>query len=129
MMRRVLGPSMLRNRHRNAPRPAWKVADAFRQWLRGRPCACAGKNPNCGGPIRSAHVDYAGTKGIGTKVDDRFCIPLSDYFNKTQHAIGWHTFETRYLNGPGSGLMLSNEYWAAWPGRSRWESELEARNG
>lgn len=122
-MSRMLGPSMLRNRHKNAPRPAWKVADAFRQWLRGRPCACAGKNDDCGGPMRSAHVDYAGDKGMGSKVSDRFCIPLSDNCHRLQHSMGWQSFDERVLGGASRGLMLSQEYWAAWPGRAKWENE------
>lgn len=122
-MNRMLGPAMLRNRHKNAPRPAWKVADAFRQWLRGRPCACAGKNDECGGPMRSAHVDYAGDKGMGSKVSDRFCIPLSDNCHRLQHTMGWKSFDERVLGGASRGLMLSQEYWLAWPGRAKWENE------
>lgn len=122
-MRGMLGPAALRNRHRNAPRPAWKVADAFRQWLRGRPCACEGKNPDCGGLIRSAHVDYAGSKGMGTKVADCDCIPLSDNCHRLQHQIGWKSFETAFLKGLGSALLMANEYWRAWPGRAKWEIE------
>jgi hypothetical protein len=121
-MRGMLGPSALRNRHRNAPRPAWKVADAFRQWLRGRPCACQDKNPDCGGLIRSAHVDHAGSKGMGTKVADSNCIPLSDNCHQLQHRIGWRTFETTYLPGKDA-VKLSEEYWRAWPGRAKWEAQ------
>jgi len=119
-MRGLLGSSALRSRHKNAPRPAWKVALAFLQWLRGRPCACGGKNPDCAGPIRSAHVDYAGDKGMGTKVSDRFAIPLSDACHRLQHAIGWTTFEKRFL--PGLAIKLADAYWQAWPGRSKWEA-------
>lgn len=122
-MRGFLGPAMLRNRHKNAPRPAWKVADAFRQWLRGRPCACAGRNPDCGGQMRSAHVDYAGDKGVATKVSDRHCIPLSDNCHRLQHAKGWKWFDLHILGGVSRGLMLSQEYWRAWPGRAKWEQE------
>lgn len=112
-----LGPSALRSKFRNAPRPEWKVADAFRQWLRGRPCACGGRNPDCDGPIRSAHVDYAakGTpdaKGMGSKVADRWCIPLSDECHKLQHNIGWPAFEKRFL--PNRGEDLAPGYWDAW---------------
>lgn len=126
-MRGMLGPAALRNRHRNAPRPAWKVADAFRQWLRGRPCACQGKNPNCGGKMLSAHVDHAGSKGMSTKVADSNCIPLTKACHDLQHLIGWRTFEAAYLPG-GNAVALSDEYWRAWPGRKAWEQNLEARN-
>jgi hypothetical protein len=116
----MLARSAFRPRKTNAPRPAWKVAEAFRQWLRGRPCACQGKAPNCGGPIRSAHVDHAGSKGMGTKVADSNCIPLSDNCHRLQHTIGWRTFEATYLPGKDA-VKLSNEYWSAWPGRKAWE--------
>jgi hypothetical protein len=119
----MLARSAIRPRRQNAPRPAWKVAEGFKQWLRGRPCACAGKNDDCGGPIRSAHADYAGDKGMATKVSDRFCIPLSDNCHRLQHAKGWPWFDLHILGGVSRGLMLSQEYWRAWPGRAKWESE------
>jgi len=128
-MRGFLGPAALRPRKKNRGRPEWKVADAFRQWLRGRPCACQGGNPHCGGLIRSAHVDYAGDKGIGTKVADSNCIPLSDNCHRLQHDKGWRWFDERILGGPGRGLMMAQEYWRAWPGRAAWEKQLESRNG
>lgn len=124
-MRGFLGPAALRPRKKNRGRPEWKVADAFRQWLRGRPCACQGRNAGCGGLIRSAHVDYAGDKGVGTKVADSNCIPLSDNCHRLQHDKGWRWFDERILGGPGRGLMLSQEYWRAWPGRAAWTE----RNG
>lgn len=117
----MLSRSALKPRKQNAPRPAWRVAEAFRQWLRGRPCACGGRSADCGGPIIAAHVDHAGGKGMGTKVADRFCIPLSDNCHNRQHRIGWRTFETEL---PGKdAVKLSNEYWRAWPGRAKWESD------
>jgi hypothetical protein len=121
-----LGPASLRSRFKKAPRPDWKVADSFRQWLRGRPCACGGRNPDCGGPIRSAHVDYAakGTpdaKGTATKVADRWCIPASDNCHQLQHNIGWPEFEKRFL--PAKADLLAAEYWTRWPGRAKWETD------
>ncbi|WP_066795233.1 DUF968 domain-containing protein [Sphingomonas soli] len=118
-MRGYLGPAMLRNRHRNAPRPEWKVADAFRQWLRGRPCLCSDRG-GCDGRIISAHVDYAGGKGMGTKVADRFCIPLCMEHHRVQHQHGWPAFEANFKI---NGLEASKAYWAAWPGRAKWEAE------
>lgn len=127
-MRGFLGPAALRPRKKNRGRPEWKVADAFRQWLRGRPCACQGRNPDCGGPMRSAHVDYAGSKGIGTKVADSDCIPLTDNCHRLQHNKGWRWFDEQILGGPGRGLMMAQAYWQAWPGRSAWEKQLESGN-
>lgn len=125
-MRGFLGPAALRPRKKNRPRPDWKVADAFRQWLRGRPCACQGRNPGCGGPVRSAHVDYAakGTpdaKGTSTKVADRWCIPASENCHQLQHNIGWPEFERRFL--PAKADKLAAEYWDRWPARKKWEAE------
>ena len=99
-------------RKRNAPRPAWKVAEAFRKWLRGRPCACKGRNPDCYGVMVAAHVDHAGGKGTGTKVADRHCIPLTVACHDLQHAKGWR----------GDAVKLAAEYWNAWPARGQWEA-------
>lgn len=111
----------IRPRRRNAPRPAWKVADSFRQWLRGRPCA-ADAYGHCDGRMVAAHVDHAGDKGMGTKVADRHCIPLCDGHHKRQHARGWATFERECLGGKPA-VALADAYWRAWPGRSEWERE------
>lgn len=108
-------------RKRNAPRPAWKVAEAFRKWLRGRPCACKGRNPDCGGDMVAAHVDHAGGKGMQTKVADRHCIPLTDRCHMLQHNKGWPWFEREVLRG--SAVTLAAEYWKAWPGRTKWEND------
>lgn len=122
-MRGYLGPAALKPRKRNAPRAEWRVAEGFRQWLRTRPCACAGRNPACAGKIEAAHVDHAGTKGMGLKVADADCIPLSQACHRHQHSIGWRTFEGAYLPGPAP--ELANEYWQAWPGRIEWQRNLE----
>lgn len=115
----MLSRSAIAPRKRNAPRPAWKVADAFRQWLRGRPCALAGTGL-CQGPIVAAHVDHAGDKGVGTKVSDRHCIPLCDWHHHDQHLRGWPQCEAKL---PGKdAVKLAAEYWRAWPGRAKWEA-------
>jgi len=124
----MLARSAILPRKRNAPRPAWKVARGFGQWLRGRPCACGGTNKDCGGPMVAAHVDYAGkgsrdAKGTGTKAADRFQIPLSDNCHRLQHNKGWPWFEKNILGRRAETLALS--YWQLWPGRRAWE----AKNG
>jgi len=111
----------VRPRKRNAPRPAWKVCAAFGQWLRGRPCACGGRNDDCGGPMQAAHVDYAGkgtpdAKGAGTKVADRWQIPLSANCHRLQHSKGWPWFDQHILGGIGRGAMMASEYWRLWKG-------------
>lgn len=125
----MLSRAATRPRRQNAPRPAWKAADAFRKWLRGRPCACEGRNPDCGGTMVAAHVDYAGkgtpdAKGTGTKAADRFCIPLSDECHKLQHAKGWPWFDIQVLRRAGAGETLAAAYWQAWPGRRAWEDRV-----
>lgn len=115
-------------RKQNAPRPAWKVADAFRQWLRGRPCACNGAHDGCGGFMESAHVDYAATgtpdaKGMGSKVADRWCIPLSANCHRLQHNKGWPWFEQHILGGLGRAELMAAEYWRLWPARGQWERD------
>lgn len=126
-MRGMLGPSALKSRFTKAPRPAWKVAEAFCAWLRKRPCACEGRNPECRGPVRSAHVDGAGkgtrdAKGMSTKAADRFCIPLTDPCHQLQHTKGWPWFIANMLRGRDP-IQLSEAYWKAWPGRAKWEAQ------
>lgn len=122
----MLTRTAFRPRKQNAPRPAWKVAEAFRQWLRGRPCACQGRNPDCGGPMIAAHVDHAGkgtpdAKGTATKVADKFNIPLTDRCHQLQHSKGWPWFEKNILKA--SAITLAEDYWRAWPGRVAWEAK------
>lgn len=126
----MLSRSAFAPRKKNAPRPFWKVCEAFRQWVRGRPCACGGRNPNCGGNMEAAHVDYAGkgtpdAKGMGTKAADRFNIPLSHNCHGLQHQKGWPWFDKHILGGAGAGEKMAGEYWRAWPGRIQYERQLE----
>lgn len=136
-MRGLLGPSALRSRHRNAPRPDWKVADAYLKWLRGRPCFLADKG-GCGlgdpprrSPIEAAHVDCAGGKGMGSKVADANAIPLCQRHHDEQHGKigtfrqrgGWKTFQLKY---GFDAAKVAYAYWRAWPGRSKWMEGRDA---
>ena len=115
--------SLARPRKRNAPRPAWKVAKAYGQWLRGRSCACEGRNPDCRGPIQAAHVPHPQSSGTATKAADQHQIPLSYACHiDTQHRIGWKSFAALYLAG-ADPTELAERYWLAWPGRPRWENQ------
>lgn len=129
----MLKPSALRARHRNAPRPAWKVADSFLKWLRGRPCFLDGKG-GCGWAdiprksyIEAAHVDCAGGKGVGSKVSDQFAIPLCQRHHDEQHGKigsfksrgGWATFQIKY---GFNAVDVAGDYWHLWPDRRKWES-------
>lgn len=105
-----LGPSSLRPRKRNAPRPAWKVTESYLQWLRGRPCYLAGHRAGgCGdqgrrSPVESAHVNHGGGGGMGEKAADRHAIPLCQRHHDEQHGKigafsqrgGWPTFQIKY---------------------------------
>jgi hypothetical protein len=114
-----------RPRKRNAPRPAEKSAPGYLQWLRGRKCLADGSA--CSGKIEAAHVDYAGGKGVATKVADRFAIPLCSFHHGLQHSMGWATFNYVYLQRYGEALQAAETFWKAWPGRIAWERKLEAK--
>lgn len=106
----MLSRSAIGPRKRNAPRPAWKVAKAFHQWLRGRPCAFAG--PSCSHGIEAAHTPDPASKGIGTKAADRNAIPLCPYHHRLHTMKGWSALGlTRE-----TAQHLGNDYWRAWPG-------------
>jgi hypothetical protein len=102
-------------RKRNAPRPAWKVAKSYMQWLRGRNCACGGKNPDCAGPIQAAHTPDVQSGGMGTKTADHLAIPLwKGCHIDTQHRIGWPKFAAKFLPGPIEAVREA--YWRKWTG-------------
>jgi hypothetical protein len=111
-----------RPRRKNAPRIAEKSAPGFLQWVRGRNClACPGQTPVCNGKVEAAHVDYAGDKGVGTKVSDRFAVPLCNFHHSEQHRLGWQEFERRF---GFSGIDAAAYLWKHWPGRIAWERKL-----
>lgn len=110
----------VRPRKRNAPRPAWKVEEAYGQWLRGRACACGGRNPDCGGKVQRAHGPDPASKGMGTKSRDSVAMPLSARCHELQHRIGWISFGISYLGTrdqtTGGVRAICDEYWRLWKG-------------
>ena len=115
-------------RKRNAPRPAEKAALGYLQWLRGRDCYAANADgPDCDGRMEAAHVDYAGGKGMGTKVADRYAVPMCQAHHARQHRIGWFYFQTEMCRPQDHALKAADAYWRAWPGRIAWERKLEER--
>lgn len=126
----MLRSSALRARKQNAPRPEWKVAEAYLQWLRGRPCyldgegGCGLGKPERRSPIEAAHVDHAGkgtadAKGFGTKAADHFAIPLCQRHHDEQGGKvgsfrqrgGWKTFQIKY---GFDAEKVANDYYGAW---------------
>jgi hypothetical protein len=115
-------------RRKNAPRPAQKSAPGFLQWLRGRVCLFHYCH-DCEGKIEASHIDFAGDKGMGTKVSDRYAIPMCAHHHRQQHAMGWQSFMDARKTKAIAVLRASEQYWRAWPGRIAWERKLEERNG
>jgi hypothetical protein len=115
----------VRPRKRNSPRIAEKSAPGFLQWLRGRECLAFYDGEDCDGKIQAAHVDYAGGKGMGTKVADRYAVPLCAGHHARQHAIGWFYFQTEICRPQDYALKAAEQYWSKWPGRIAWERKLE----
>lgn len=101
----------IRPRKRNAPRPAWKVAKAYHQWLRGRPCAVA-KLGGCDGRMEAAHTPDPMSKGMGTKAADYNAIPLCT------HHHGMHTGQAWSKIGltRETAQKMAAEYWRLWNG-------------
>jgi hypothetical protein len=142
-MRGYLGPSALKPRKRNAPRPAWKVTEAYLQWLRGRPCFLARKG-GCGlgepprrSPVEACHVDGAGGKGASTKVADRFAVPMCQRHHDEQGGKigsfrqrgGWASFQLKY---GFNAVDVAASYWDAWlktPMGKKWLAEGEDPRG
>lgn len=97
-------------RKRNAPRPAWKVATAYLQWLRGRSCFREG--PDCAGKIEAAHTPDPSSKGMGTKAADRNAIPLCQHHHGEHTRKGWSAIGLTRETAQAAG----DAYWRAWPG-------------
>ena len=76
----------------------------------------------CSGKVRACHVDYAGDKGMSTKVHDKHAVPMCDGHHTSQHAWGWDSFEANYKIVPNA-LEAAAAYWRAWPGRVAWEGQ------
>lgn len=53
---------------------------------------------------------------MGTKVADRWAIPLSAMCHHLQTVRGWPWFEAAFLDGVGNGERMASAYWRAWPG-------------
>src|SRR5690606_9544285 len=96
---------------KNAPRPAWKVAKAYHQWLRGRNCAVAQRG-DCWGRMEAAHTPDPASKGMGTKAADHNAIPLCQGHHKLHTEKGWSAIGmTRE-----SAQSAARDYWRAWKG-------------
>lgn len=111
-------------RHKNAGRPPEKDARGFLQWLRGRDCAFA-DHGGCEGKIEAMHLDFAGGKGTGTKVADRYSLPACSGHHRRQHSKGWATF-LRELGLTEQLMLAAARLWNAWPGRLKWERDRAA---
>jgi hypothetical protein len=113
----------LQRRHKNSGRPPEKDAPKFKEWLR-KTHDCAFINAgDCAGKIESMHLDFAGGKGMGTKVADSFCLPACAKHHGLQHVWGWITFLSRMGLTKEACIAASDKLWRAWPGRAKWEAE------
>lgn len=144
-MSRMLGPSAFKSRHKNAPRPAWKVTESYLQWLRGRPCfldgcragGCGDADPPRRAPVEAAHVNHAGDAGMSTKASDRYAIPLCQRHHDEQHGKigafsqrgGWATFQLKY---GFDAMQVAHVYWGQWlktPQGKKWLVDGEDPRG
>lgn len=107
----------VRPRLKKSPRPAWKTAKSYLQWLRGRSCAFDG--PDCEGRMEAMHTPDPSSKGMATKAADCNAVPGCQWHHKRQTDMGWSavglTRET--------AAEMAQAYWKAWPGRIAWERE------
>lgn len=113
-----------RPRKRNSARVAAKSAPSFLQWLRGRECVFHFMG-GCAGRIEAMHLDFAGGKGVGTKVADRYALPACTAHHRLQHDKGWATFCKLAATTKESLLATAEFLWTRWPGRVAWERKLD----
>jgi hypothetical protein len=98
-------------RRKNAPRPAWKVATAYLQWLRGRRCAFEARG-GCWGKIEAAHTPDPQSKAMGSKAADHNAIPACQGHHKAQTDKGWSAVGLTRERAQ----ELAAAYFKAWPG-------------
>lgn len=77
--------------------------------------------------MEAMHLDFAGGKGVATKVADRYSLPACSRHHMRQHSKGWITFPQEIGVTQEMLLDASDRYWRAWPGRIAWERRLEER--
>lgn len=69
------------------------------------------------------HLDFAGDKGMGTKVSDRYAVPGCSGHHGLQHRIGWPEFVAAMGTSKAAMLRAADILWRSWPGRAKWERE------
>lgn len=111
-------------RRRNASRPPEKAAPGFLQWIRGRECAFA-DHGGCEGKIEAMHLDFAGDKGMSSKVSDRYALPACGFHHRRQHTRGWISFCREMGTTKEALLIAAARLWNAWPSRIAWERKQE----
>lgn len=74
----------------NFKQKPWR-SPQYRAWIASKSCAVCGKTP-------AGNAHHAKTGGMGTKCDDKFCVPLCGPFGHHDeiHRIGKKTFEAKY---------------------------------
>lgn len=110
----MLARSLSRPRRQNSHKSdGEKRCEPFLKWIRGRDCILASKRDHvCEGKVRACHVDYAGDKGMGTKVSDRHSVPMCDGAHREQtDVLGWGPFEAKWGIG---ALALAAQLWGIW---------------
>lgn len=78
----------------------------------------------CEGKIEAMHLDFAGGKGVSTKVADRYAISGCSLHHKRQSDRGWKTFLTEVGHTKEGLLYAAAIMWSRWPGRPAWERKL-----
>lgn len=107
---------------KNAGRPPEKDAPRFLRWIRTRGYCVFRNYGGCEGKIEAMHLDFAGGKGTGTKVADKFSLPACSGHHSRQHTKGWATF-LRELGLTKEALLdAAARLWRAWPDRAKWEA-------
>lgn len=120
----MLAGNITAPRRKNAPRPPEKDARGFLQYVRGRGCIFAPMG-GCEGKIEAMHLDFAGGKGMSSKVADRYSVPSCQAHHRMQHNKGWQTFIRLMGVRDNELLVAAARLWNAWPGRPAWERKQE----
>jgi hypothetical protein len=112
--------------HRNSGRPPEKDAPKFLEWIRKTHKCVFHLDGDCEGKVEAMHLDFAGGKGVATKVADRYSVPACSKHHGRQHTKGWVTFLKEVGVTKEALLRAADKLWGSWPGRFKWEMSRAA---
>ena len=80
------------------PKPQRGEDPEYRKWIASKSCLLLGRFDHiCSGPVEAHHVIPDGGGKVGSKVEDRRCVPFCEGLHRHYHILGSQAaFEKRF---------------------------------